>query len=77
MEEDRKLGSVFVILSIVRRLPNIDIHTEVHRQRDRLCLRLYGAAPEGPTRRYSPAECPGAKKVPIEGAPDPKHISTF
>ena len=39
-------------------------------------VKLYGASPEGPTRRYSPAECTGAKKVPIEGAPDPKHIST-
>ena len=26
--------------------------------------------------RYSPAECSGAIKTPIEGRPDPKHIST-
>jgi cell fate regulator YaaT (PSP1 superfamily) len=26
--------------------------------------------------RYSPAECTGAKKVPVEGKPDHKHIST-
>lgn len=26
--------------------------------------------------RYSPAECIGARKEPIEGNPDPKHIST-
>src|SRR6195256_5186237 len=26
--------------------------------------------------RYSPAECIGARKTPIEGSPDPKHIST-
>ena len=39
-------------------------------------VKLYGAAPEGPTRRYSPAECTGAKKVPVEGKPDPRHIST-
>jgi hypothetical protein len=26
--------------------------------------------------RYSPAECLGAKKVPVEGSPDPAHIST-
>jgi hypothetical protein len=26
--------------------------------------------------RYSPAECIGAHKQPIEGNPDPKHIST-
>lgn len=39
-------------------------------------IKLYGNAPEGPTRRYSPAECTGAKKVPVEGAPDSAHIST-
>ncbi len=27
-------------------------------------------------RRYSPAECIGAKKTEIEGKPDPDHIST-
>jgi hypothetical protein len=26
--------------------------------------------------RYSPAECIGARKEPVEGNPDPKHIST-
>jgi len=26
--------------------------------------------------RYSPAECIGIRKMPIEGNPDPKHIST-
>ena len=39
-------------------------------------VKLYGVAPEGPTRRYSPAECTGAKKVRVEGNPDPKHVST-
>ena len=39
-------------------------------------VKLYGAAPDGPTRRYSPAECTGAKKIKIEGNPDPKHVST-
>jgi len=38
-------------------------------------VKLYGAPPEG-EKRYSPAECIGARKVPIEGSPDPKHIST-
>jgi IS1 family transposase len=38
-------------------------------------VKLYGEAPEG-QRRYSPAECIGARKTPIEGNPDPKHIST-
>lgn len=39
-------------------------------------IKLYGAAPESAKGRYSPAECCGARKEPIEGAPDPKHIST-
>ncbi len=36
-------------------------------------------ARRGPRRRkgrYSPAECIGARKEPVEGNPDPKHIST-
>ena len=40
-----------------------------------MLVKLYGAAPEG-QRRYSPAECTGAIKMPITGKPDPKHIST-
>ena len=39
-------------------------------------VKLYGTAPDAFKGRYSPAECTGAKKVRIEGAPDPKHIST-
>ncbi len=39
-------------------------------------VKLYGAAPESAKGRYSPAECTGAVKTPIEGNPDPKHIST-
>jgi IS1 family transposase len=39
-------------------------------------VKIYGPAPEGPQRRYSPAECLGAKKHRVEGNPDPKHIST-
>ena len=38
-------------------------------------IKIYGAAPEG-QRRYSPAICTGARKHPIEGNPNPKHIST-
>jgi IS1 family transposase len=38
-------------------------------------VKIYGAAPEG-QRRYSPAECLGAKKHKVVGNPDPKHIST-
>jgi IS1 family transposase len=38
-------------------------------------VKIYGSPPEG-EKRYSPAECIGIKKTPIEGNPDPKHIST-
>ena len=39
-------------------------------------VKLYGAAPESAKGRYSPAECTGIVKTPIEGEPDEKHIST-
>lgn len=38
-------------------------------------VKLYGDSPEA-EKRYSPAECIGARKTPITGNPDPKHIST-
>lgn len=38
--------------------------------------KIYGAAPEGPQVRYSPAVCMGARKAVINGTPDHKHIST-
>jgi IS1 family transposase len=40
-------------------------------------VKLYGdeGAP-GPERKYSPGVCTGARKMPIEGEPDPKYIST-
>jgi IS1 family transposase len=41
-----------------------------------MLVKLYGATSEGAKGRYSPAECIGARKEPIEGNPDPKHIST-
>src|SRR5256884_8345287 len=40
-----------------------------------MLVKLYGATPEG-EKRYSPAECIGARKTRIEGDPDPKHVST-
>jgi IS1 family transposase len=40
-----------------------------------MLIKLYGAAPEG-QRRYSPAECIGARKEPVTGNPDKAHIST-
>jgi IS1 family transposase len=40
-------------------------------------VKFYGASPgKGDERRYSPAECIGAKKMPREGDPDMKHVST-
>jgi IS1 family transposase len=39
-------------------------------------VKIYGASPDSFKGRYSPAECLGAKKVPVEGSPDPSHIST-
>jgi IS1 family transposase len=39
-------------------------------------VKLYGPTSEGAKGRYSPAECIGAHKAPVEGNPDPKHIST-
>ena len=38
--------------------------------------KIYGAAPEGPQVRYSPAICMGARKAVINGKPEHKHIST-
>jgi IS1 family transposase len=38
--------------------------------------KIYGAAPEGPQVRYSPAICMGARKAVITGDPDHDHIST-
>jgi IS1 family transposase len=40
-----------------------------------MLVKLYGPAPEG-QRRYSPAECIGARKTRIEGSPDQRHVST-
>ena len=41
-----------------------------------MLIKMYGATSEAAKGRYSPAECIGAKKEPITGKPDPKHIST-
>lgn len=40
-----------------------------------MLVKLYGEA-TGPAGRYSPAECTGAKKTPVNGRPDKTHIST-
>jgi hypothetical protein len=40
-------------------------------------VKSYGAAPDrGPERKYSPGICVGALKVPVQGMPEAKHIST-
>ncbi|MGH6847285.1 MAG: IS1 family transposase [Methylocella sp.] len=39
-------------------------------------VKIYGTPSDSAKGRYSPAECTGAVKTPIEGKPDPKHIST-
>lgn len=38
-------------------------------------VKIYGSDPDAP-RRYSPAKCLGAIKTPVNGQPDPKHVST-
>jgi len=39
-------------------------------------VKLYGAVPESAKGRYSPAECIGARKMPVAGKPDLAHVST-
>ncbi len=39
-------------------------------------VKLYGAVSEAAKGRYSPAECIGARKMPVEGKPDMAHVST-
>lgn len=41
-----------------------------------MLVKHYGAAPEGPQRRYSPAECIGQTMGTVSGSPDRKHVST-
>ncbi len=40
-----------------------------------MLVKHYGSEPEG-QRRYNPAVCTGASKMPVSGNPDRKHIST-
>jgi len=41
-----------------------------------MLVKIYGHPSTGAQTRYSPAPCLGARKIPIKGRPDPKHIST-
>ncbi|MEX1255360.1 MAG: IS1 family transposase [Dehalococcoidia bacterium] len=40
-----------------------------------MLVKVYGGGEE-PEKRYSPATCVGANPQPIQGNPDPKHVST-
>ena len=40
-----------------------------------MLVKLYGSSPEA-EKRYSPAQCVGAQKIPINGQPDMNHVST-
>jgi hypothetical protein len=42
---------------------------------DGMLVKIYGKDRES-ERRYSPAKCLGARRGPVTGNPDPKHIST-
>ncbi|KQT56153.1 transposase [Methylobacterium sp. Leaf456] len=39
-------------------------------------VKIYGDVPEAHKGRYSPSDCIGALKVPVQGGPNRKHIST-
>lgn len=41
-----------------------------------MLVKMYGTAPESAKGRYRPAERVGAKKYPVTGWPDEKHVST-
>lgn len=41
-----------------------------------MLVKIYGEAPEGPQRRYSPARLLATEKTRIMGDPDEKHVST-
>jgi IS1 family transposase len=41
-----------------------------------MLVKLYGESPESAKGRYSPAECIGCRRIPINGVPDHAHVST-
>ena len=41
-----------------------------------MLVKIYGSGGDDPQRRYSPGECLGARKVIVQGNPDPDKIST-
>ena len=40
-----------------------------------MLVKLYGSSPEA-EKRYSPATCIGAQKIPVNGQPDMKRVFT-
>lgn len=55
--------------------PDAVIHSLGTRVNYAQLVKMYAQNPEG-DRRYSPAECIGAKKIPVIGNPDPARINT-
>ena len=41
-----------------------------------MLVKMYGASQEAAKGRYSPAQCTGARREPVEGNPSKEHIST-
>src|SRR5690349_11286304 len=41
-----------------------------------MLIKIYGEAPESAKGRYSPAECIGTSKQPVQGRPKREHVST-
>jgi IS1 family transposase len=88
---DRSLTSATIFVADLRkRLANrVQITTDGHRaylgainaQPDwdvdyAQLIKHYGPAPEGPERRYSPAECVGTSTEVVRGVPEYQHVST-
>lgn len=56
-------------LNAIRAQPNWDVDYA-------MLIKHYGPAPDGPERRYSPAECTGTSMETVIGVPDYRHVST-
>jgi IS1 family transposase len=89
-QRDRSSQTAFAFVSdLAERLKNrVQITTDGHRPYLEaiegvfggdvdyaMLVKIYGQEPGG-EKRYSPAECIGARKARIEGNPDLKHVST-
>ena len=76
---EKVLGGLIVV--VAGRLANFNVQSQIHRRFAAsfggdvdyaMLVKLY----EHPQRRYSPAECIGARKERIESNPDMAHVST-